>query len=263
MPNRVDTRRPPRGRSAVQPRGDDRDTVIYGVHAAEAALANTARRIVGAMLTRNAADRFAAVLAQRGITPSIVPPDDIDRRLGSAVHQGVLLQVEPLPPLPLGDAVALTPLVVLDQLTDPHNVGAIWRSAAAFGAGAIVMTARHSPPITGALAKAASGAVDHVPHVLVGNLAQALAMLGECGVTRVGLDSEAGATMDALPLGADRIALVLGAEDKGLRRLTREHCDHVVRLETGGALASLNVSNAAAIALYLVARASAGRSRDG
>ena len=141
-------------------------------------------------------------------------------------------------------------MLVLDQITDPHNVGAIFRSAAAFAATAIVTTARHSPETTGVLAKAASGALEHVPFVTVQNLARGLAALKERGFLVVGLDSSGGDDLAALPLKAP-LALVLGAEGKGLRQLTKDTCDHIARLDLPGAIQSLNVSNAAALALYV------------
>jgi 23S rRNA (guanosine2251-2'-O)-methyltransferase len=179
-----------------------------------------------------------------------VTPRDLDRQLGAdAVHQGVLAEAENLPPVGLDEVDAGGILLVLDQVTDPQNVGAALRSAAAFGASGLVMTERHSPPLQGALAKAASGALDIVPVILVKNLAQALAELGERGVMRVGLAEEADTALETAQLTRP-LALVLGAEGKGLRQLTRERCDRVCRISTKSALASLNVSNAAAVALH-------------
>jgi 23S rRNA (guanosine2251-2'-O)-methyltransferase len=186
-------------------------------------------------------------------------PRDLDRLLGAeAVHQGALAEVEPLAEPSLSELIAAaeakaSPLVVLDQVTDPHNVGAILRSAAVMGAAGLVMTARHSPPLAGGLAKAASGALELVPITLVGNLARALGEMGEAGVRRIGLDGEAQVAIEDEPFQPPA-ALVLGAEGKGLRRLTRELCDALVRIGGSGPLASLNVSNAAAVALYAASR---------
>ncbi|MGE0611622.1 MAG: 23S rRNA (guanosine(2251)-2'-O)-methyltransferase RlmB [Hyphomicrobiales bacterium] len=243
------------GRGSRGPGGDA--DLIYGLHAAEAALTNPRRHIRQVLLTRNAAERLGPVLASRGISPETAAPEILNRRLGSdTVHQGVLVEADPLPAPSLDDVAAdqdRGPLVVLDQVTDPHNVGAILRSAAAFGAAGLVMTDRHSPPLTGALAKAASGAIELVPVVRVPNLARALGEIADAGWQRVGLDSEAETPLESTSLSS-HVALVLGAEDRGLRRLTREHCDLLCRLGTRTALASLNVSNAAAIALHWVGR---------
>jgi 23S rRNA (guanosine2251-2'-O)-methyltransferase len=165
------------------------------------------------------------------------------------VHQGVVLETEPLPPVELEDVRPEGILLVLDQVTDPQNVGAVLRSAAAFGAAGVVLPERHTPPFTGALAKAASGALDIVPVILIGNLAQALSQLGEAGFLRVGLAEEGAEPLETASLTLP-LALVLGAEGKGLRQLTRETCDRLCRISTKAPLASLNVSNAAAIALH-------------
>jgi 23S rRNA (guanosine2251-2'-O)-methyltransferase len=169
------------------------------------------------------------------------------------VHQGVALEAEPLPPVALDDIGASGMLLVLDQITDPQNVGALLRSAAAFGAAGLIMTERHSPPLHGVLAKAASGALDLVPVILVKNLAQSLAELGERGFLRVGLAEEGAQALETASLTRP-LALVLGAEGKGLRQLTRQHCDLVCRISTQSALTSLNVSNAAAVALHWASR---------
>jgi 23S rRNA (guanosine2251-2'-O)-methyltransferase len=191
-----------------------------------------------------------------------VRPRDLDRQLGpDTVHQGALLETEPLPEPTLDDLLERTasgPIIVLDQVTDPHNVGAVLRSAAAFGAAGLVMTRRHSPPLSGALAKSASGALELVPIALVQNLARALAEMGEAGCTRIGLDGTGLGLIEDEPLSG-RIALVLGAEGKGLRQLTRETCDRLCRIATPGPLASLNVSNAAAIVLHLGAMRRLGK----
>jgi 23S rRNA (guanosine2251-2'-O)-methyltransferase len=242
---------PWRGKPKHTPRQETSEKVVlYGLHAAEAALANPRRTILRVVATENAAQRLAPLLAERGLKAEPAIPRDFDRMLGAdTVHQGIIIEVEPLSPMGLDDVDPNGVLLVLDQVTDPHNVGAALRSAAAFGAAGLVMTERHSPPLSGALAKAASGALDIVPVILVKNLAQALAELGERNLLRVGLAEEADAALESAQL-AQPLALVLGAEGKGLRRLTREHCDLVCRISTQSALASLNVSNAAAIALH-------------
>ncbi len=227
--------------------------LLYGLHAVETALLNPRRKVMRAIATENAARRLEAPLRKSGVALELVIPRQLDRLVGpDAVHQGVILEVAPLPPVSLD---ALKPegfVIVLDQVTDPHNVGAVLRSAAAFGASALIMPERHSPPLTGVLAKSASGALDVVPVILVGNLAQAMAKLGEQGFLRVGLAEEGSGALEdaelALPL-----ALVLGAEGKGLRQLTKESCDRLCRISTQGPLASLNVSNAAAIAMHWAA----------
>ncbi|MBV9556796.1 MAG: RNA methyltransferase, partial [Pseudolabrys sp.] len=205
-------------------------------------------------VTENAMRR----LAEDGITPKIKPeivrPGAIDERLlPDAVHQGFYLEAEPLPSPAIDDVPAKGIVLVLDQITDPHNVGAIFRSAAAFAATAIVTTQRHSPDATGALAKAASGALEHVPFINVQNLARGLAALKANGFLVVGLDSSGEADLAALPLRSP-LALVLGAEGKGLRQLTKETCDHVARLDLPGEIKSLNVSNAAALSLYVASQ---------
>ena len=223
---------------------------VFGLHAVEAALANENRPVHALRATENAAHRLRPLIAKRGLTPERVLPKDLDRQLGpDTVHQGVLLEASPLVALSLDDININGTLLVLDQVTDPHNVGAALRSAAAFGASGLVMTERHSPPLGGVLAKSASGALDLVPIVLVRNLAETLTELGERGVMRLGLAEEADRALEEIPL-TDPVALVLGAEGKGLRQLTRERCDALCRISTASALASLNVSNAAAIALH-------------
>jgi len=243
--------KPAGGRDRSRRRPDEADRiVIYGLHAVEAALANPNRAIVRLLATENAAHRLGPVLLDRQLTPEPATPKDLDRLLGpDTVHQGVALETEPLPPVGLDDVDKNGILLVLDQVTDPQNVGAALRSAAAFGAAGLVLTERHSPPLSGALAKAASGALDLVPIVLVTNLAQSLSELGDRHVLRVGLAEEADEALEDLELTRP-LALVLGAEGKGLRQLTRERCDRLCRITTASALASLNVSNAAAIAMH-------------
>ncbi len=203
-----------------------------------AALANPQRRIRKLLLTENAARRLADDNIDTRVPPEIVRPSLIDQRLGpDAVHQGLLAEADPLPSPDIDTLPQDGIVLVLDQITDPHNVGAIMRSAAAFAVKAIVTTARHSPEATGVLAKAASGALELVPLVTVQNLARALTGLNDQGFMTVGLDSHG--------------ALVLGAEGKGLRQLTRETCSAVARLDMPGEIKSLNVSNAAVLALYI------------
>jgi 23S rRNA (guanosine2251-2'-O)-methyltransferase len=240
-----------RGKPRPASRQDSADRVtLFGLHAVEAALANPKRPVVKVLATENAAQRLGPLLAKRRIKPEPVTPKDLDRMLGAdAVHQGILLEADPLPPVTLDDVDSNGLLLVLDQVTDPQNVGAALRSAAAFGASGLVMTERHSPPLHGVLAKAASGALDIVPVILVKNLAQALTELGERGVLRIGLAEEASEPLESATLTRP-LAIVLGAEGRGLRQLTREHCDRLCRISTTSALASLNVSNAAAVALH-------------
>lgn len=232
---------------------------MYGLHPVMAALSNPSRSVLRVLATENAARRLKEIGTPARAAIESVSPKDLQRLLGAeAVHQGVAAEVMPLPSPKLDDVTATGSLVlVLDQVTDPHNVGAVLRSAAAMAADAVIVTARHSPAETGVLAKSASGALDMVPLIVVPNLARALNELGKAGFFRIGLDSDGPSDLED-SLGARRIALVLGAEGKGLRHLTRETCDRMARLALPGALRSLNVSNAAAIALYL-ARKSLGR----
>src|SRR6266567_1099787 len=231
--------------------GPDGPVILYGWHTVAAALANPERQIRKLFLTENAARRLADENIDTRVPPEIVRPNVIDARLGpDAVHQGLLAEDEPLPS-PYIDTLAQEGIVlVLDQITDPHNVGAILRSAAAFAVKAIVTTARHSPEATGVLAKAASGALELVPMITVQNLARALTQLNERGFMTVGLDSEGSDDLAAVAL-CEPLALVLGAEGKGLRQLTRETCSVVARLDMPGEIKSLNVSNAAVLALYI------------
>src|SRR5579872_2442238 len=240
-------RQPWRGRE-----GAADDTVIfYGWHTVTAALANPKRRIRKLFLTENAARRLADDKIDTRVTPEIVRPTLIDQRLGpDAVHQGMLAEAEPLASPDVDTLPQEGIVLVLDQITDPHNVGAIMRSAAAFAVKAIVTTARHSPEATGVLAKSASGALEMVPLVTVQNLARALNEMNERGFLTVGLDSQGSENLAALAL-RQPLALVLGAEGKGLRQLTRETCGLVARLDLPGEIKSLNVSNAAVLALYI------------
>ncbi|MER9020340.1 RNA methyltransferase [Mesorhizobium sp. M0898] len=246
-----------RPRQPVPPGENPADGLVrlYGLHTVRAALDNPRRKIRKMLVTRNAAERLA--IADLGALPfkaELVEPRDIDKITGSdAVHQGVLIEAEPLKPKRL-DALGDTRLVlVLDQITDPHNVGAILRSAVAFGAGALITTARHSPQESGVLAKSASGALEHIDQIEVKNLADALEQLHEAGFQTIGLDSDGPAELETSFAG-DKIALVLGAEGKGLRQKTRETVTTLARLDMPGAIRSLNVSNAAAVALYAARR---------
>src|SRR6266699_1729187 len=231
--------------------GPDGPVILYGWHTVSAALANPQRTVRKLLLTENAARRLADDNIDTRVTPEIVRPSLIDQRLGpDAVHQGLLAEADPLP-APDIDTLAQEGIVlVLDQITDPHNVGAILRSAAAFAVKAIVTTARHSPEATGVLAKSASGALELVPLVTVQNLARALAELNDQGFLTVGLDSQGSENLASVAL-RQPLALVLGAEGKGLRQLTRETCSVVARLDMPGEIKSLNVSNAAVLALYI------------
>jgi 23S rRNA (guanosine2251-2'-O)-methyltransferase len=217
-----------------------------------AALSAKRRKILNVFATAPVAERMAGDLAEAGLTPQLVTNEDLTRRLGpNAVHQGIMIEARPIEPIDLSDIIPVSGIVLaLDQITDPHNVGAILRTAAAFGVDAVITTERHSPELSGVMAKAASGGVDLVPIALVGNFARALERLGDMGYLRVGLDSEAPVAFEAAPLSRP-LALVLGGEGKGLRRLSREKCDLLVRLDMPGPIKSLNVSNACAVALAM------------
>lgn len=224
---------------------------LWGKHAVAAALDNPERKVLRAWATREAADQMqfpkevAVTLADVADLGRLVPND--------APHQGVVIEVEALDEIWLDGILKAAPeraiLLVLDQVTDPHNVGAILRSAAAFGAIGIVTQDRHSPPESGVVAKAASGALERVPWARVVNLARALEEIGEAGFWRIGLAGDADSELREA-LGPARVALVLGAEGPGLRHNTREHCDALARLPITDSIESLNVSNAAAVALY-------------
>jgi 23S rRNA (guanosine2251-2'-O)-methyltransferase len=225
--------------------------ILYGWHSVSLALTNPKRKIRKLFATENALRR----LTEEGITPrvkaEIVRPDQIAAQLpADAVHQGLLAEADPLPAPTIDTLDAEGIVLVLDQITDPHNVGAILRSAAAFAVKAIVTTARHSPEVTGVLAKSASGALEFVPFITVQNLARALNELKDRGFMTVGLDSEGSENLIAVDIKGP-LALVLGAEGKGLRQLTRETCHVVARLDMPGEIKSLNVSNAAVLALYI------------
>lgn len=226
---------------------------IYGVHAVRAALQAGKRKLLTLYVTENALPRIADLAQTAGLSPRRVDARDLSRRLGEeAVHQGLLLEARPLPEAEIADIANNSGVVlVLDQITDPHNVGAILRTACAYAVDALVVTERHSPDFTGVLAKAASGALEHVTIVSVVNLARGLEQLAQSGYTLVGLDSDGAESLETIALRKP-LALVLGAEGKGLRRLTREKCDAIARLDLPGAIKSLNVSNACAAALSVL-----------
>ncbi len=233
---------------------------IYGHHPVTMALANPRRRIRRLLAVDSPPEGRPAERIDTAGLSALLP--------AGAVHQGLAAQVDPLPMVDLGELLDELPpegparLVILDQVTDPQNVGAILRSAAAFGAAGVILTERHAAPESGALAKAASGALDALPLVRVVNLARAIETLKKAGFWCLGLASEGEKTLAESEPPA-RVALILGAEGTGLRRLTREHCDQLVRLPTGGAIDQLNVSNAAAVALYELVRDRRSPSRAG
>jgi 23S rRNA (guanosine2251-2'-O)-methyltransferase len=240
-----------RGRVGRGPRDRDGTAVLYGWHTVKAALENPQRRFHRLLATENAVRRLTEDRVTFPIPPTLVCPEDIAAIAGTtAVHQGLYAEADPLESPELEDVATDGIVVVLDQITDPHNFGAILRSAAAFAVAAVVTTERHSPQASGVLAKAASGALEYVPIVTVVNLARALDELRELNTFLVGLDSRGDADLAAMPLSAP-LALVIGAEGKGLRHLTRVHCDAIARLALPGRITSLNVSNATALALYV------------
>jgi 23S rRNA (guanosine2251-2'-O)-methyltransferase len=233
-------------------RADSAVAQIYGFHSVEAALQTRRRNLIRLYATPAAASRLAGEAAARGVEIVVLSNEEITRRAPrEAVHQGVLLEARPLEPIDLSELPAKGLVVVLDQVTDPHNVGAILRTGAAFAIEGLVTTERHSPEFSGALAKSASGGLEHVPICSVVNLARALKELGDLGYWRVGLDSDGSQPLESVAHSRP-LALVLGAEGKGLRRLTRENCDAVARLDMPGPIKSLNVSNACAVALTIV-----------
>jgi 23S rRNA (guanosine2251-2'-O)-methyltransferase len=248
----------------MRPRG----SLLFGVHAVAAALRNPERRCHALWTTGGGAGAVADALADaaaaglRRPAPTEADRRDIDRLFpAGTVHQGVALDCDPLPEPDISDLLAGPEpgdrIVVLDRVTDPHNVGAVLRSAAAFGARAVVATDRHAPEATGTLAKSASGALEAVPLIRVVNLARALSSLREAGWTCIGLAERGERTLaEVVPEGP--VALVLGSEGEGIRRLTAERCDALARLPTGGPVASLNVSAAAAVALYETVRGRRG-----
>jgi 23S rRNA (guanosine2251-2'-O)-methyltransferase len=240
-------------------KGSADESFLYGFHAVIAALRNPLRKPLRLLMTRNAEAELAAEGLSLGhdlpVSPEILSGEEIATILPlGAVHQGVALKVSALPDLTVDEACEGTRLAVaLDQVTDPHNFGAILRSAAVFGAGALITTDRNSPPLGGVLAKAASGGLERVRIAKVTNLVRALEELKELGFEVIGLDGDGEVSLPEFKTGP-KVALVLGAEGAGLRRLTREHCDILARLPAAGDMKSLNVSNAAAVALYELSR---------
>ena len=228
---------------------------LFGLHAVRDALVNPARERLRLVLTKNAADRLGPALEGVDVEPEIVDPRKFNVPIDpGSVHQGAALEVKPLEWGSLSEVCAprgaAPRVVVLDRVSDPHNVGAILRSAEVFGARAVIGTLRHSAPETGALAKTASGALERQPYLRVRNLARAMDELRGMGYSLVGLDGEAEIDLTAAHEADHPLALVMGAEGPGLRQLTKETCDMLARIPAQGAFGSLNVSNAAAIALY-------------
>jgi 23S rRNA (guanosine2251-2'-O)-methyltransferase len=248
--------RQPRPRRDERARGggDDEVVVLYGWHPVVEALRNERRPVRRLLATENSANRLQEAVPDLRIQPELVRPHDISRLVEpDAVHQGLYLEADPLPSPTLETMPDTALVLALDQITDPHNVGAIVRTAAAFNVDAILTTARHSPSATGVLAKSASGGLEHVPFVIVRNLAEALIALGERGFQRIGLDSEGDTALDTVAVRRPLVVAV-GAEGKGLRQRTKDCCDVVGRLDMPGAIKSLNVSNATAITLYALTR---------
>ncbi|MGE4351671.1 MAG: 23S rRNA (guanosine(2251)-2'-O)-methyltransferase RlmB [Bdellovibrionales bacterium] len=239
--------------------------LLWGLHAVREALLNPARTCHHLWVSKNGAEALLPTLEKakkQGRTlpdPTLIEKSEIDQLLPQGtVHQGIVLETSPLEEMSLDDLLGRDDLpeviVVLDQVTDPHNVGAILRSAAAFGAGAVIVTERNAPSATGVLAKTACGALEHVPLIPVVNLARTLDILKEESYWCIGLAEEGEHDLAQSKLTDGRVALVLGAEGDGLRRLTRQHCDELARLPTQGPIGSLNVSNAAAISFYEATR---------
>jgi 23S rRNA (guanosine2251-2'-O)-methyltransferase len=238
---------------------------LFGLHAVREALEAPAREKLRLILTPNAADRLADAVAAAGLAPEIADPRRFPAPLDpQSVHQGAALEVRPRDWGSVSEVCApqgARPVaVLLDRVSDPHNAGAILRSAAVFGARAVIAPARHSAPETGALAKAASGALERQPYLRVRNLAAAMRALQEMGYVLVGLEGGAEAELEtALARAADRpLGLVLGAEGAGLRALSRDSCDALARIPAEAGFGSLNVSNAAAVALYAARQARRG-----
>jgi len=231
---------------------------LFGLHAVRDALMNPRREKLRLIVTKNAADKLAEAIAECGITPEMADPRKFPAPIDpQSVHQGAALEVTPLDwgrleEVCLGDGARAPRVVMLDRVTDPHNVGAILRSAEVFGACAVIGTRHHSAPETGALAKTASGALERQPYLRIRNLADGINALKDMGYLVLGLDGEAEETIESALHGRrDRaVALVLGAEGPGLRQKTKETVDQLVKIDFAGGFGSLNVSNAAAVALY-------------
>ncbi|WP_372884209.1 23S rRNA (guanosine(2251)-2'-O)-methyltransferase RlmB [Shimia sp.] len=231
---------------------------LFGLHAVRDALMNPAREKLRLVVTKNAADKLAEAIAASGMTPEMADPRRFNVPIDAqSVHQGAALEVKPLnwgrlAEVAIADDERPQRLLLLDRVTDPHNVGAILRSAEVFGALAVIGTRHHSAPETGALAKTASGALERQPYLRLRNLSDAITELQAMGYLVLGLDGTAEATIEqALEGRRDRpVALVLGAEGPGLREKTKETCDALVRVDFASDFGSLNVSNAAAVALY-------------
>ncbi len=244
-----------------QRKATEAETVwLFGLHAVRDALMNPAREKLRLIVTRNAADKLGDAIGAAGIEPEMADPRKFTAPIDpQSVHQGAALEVKPLDWGPvaercLGDGERVPRVVLLDRVTDPHNVGAILRSSEVFGALAVIGMRHHAAPETGALAKTASGALERQPYLRVRNLADTIGELQSMGYLVLGLDGEADITLEQAAEGKlDRpIALVLGAEGPGLRPKTKDSCDALVRIDFAGSFGSLNVSNAAAVALYAV-----------
>lgn len=241
-----------RRKSSGRPHGGG-ENWLWGVHAVKAALANPKRKLTRLVGTQNGLGRLGdnpprGDVLEPGVIDALLPRD--------AVHQGLAGQFEPLMPVQIEDVIAsgVTRVVVLDQVNDPHNLGAIYRSAAAFGFGAVVLQTRNAPAITGIVAKSAVGAIETVQECRVVNIARALDALNEAGFHTVGLAGEGQAEIEAAVTGAPKLAVVLGAEGPGLRPGVAKACAELARIPIASAMESLNVSNAAAIAFYAAAR---------
>lgn len=250
---------PRRENRPQQPGGQKLKIDLFGTHAVSEAWKNPARFVHALYITEAALGGFQTKTGAKRPAPTIVTKEQLDKSLPpGTVHQGIALNCQPLDEVSVSDLIVqnadkpCSVIVVLDQVTDPHNVGAIIRSASAFGADGIVMQRKHAPEPTGILAKIACGAVDHLPIAYETNLSRTLETLKDAGYTVIGLDEHSPHQFTTLPR-YEKSVLVLGAEGDGMRRLVKEHCDVLVTLPTGGAIASLNVSNAAAVALYALA----------